>query len=412
MTISGALFSKRSLVLVPLILLAAIAMSLAPARSEASIDGLVKLDRSDVPQSPATSAPVQTRSNPYIVGGSDTTFDQYPWQVQITYGGQHWCGGSLVHPMLILTAAHCVWSPSEGWYALSDSMRFFTGRTQAGTGGEEVMWNGMYRAENYTASTSDNDYAFIALQAPSSRTQIKIAGSDERAVWRAGRNAVVTGYGAVSEGGASSPVLKHLTVPVLDDSVCGGTTSYGAAFHSAVMLCAGTMAGGQDSCQGDSGGPLVAPVDGGFRLIGVVSWGTGCARPNFPGVYTRVAEPSMSTLLSAKVKQIEQAESFPGVNNGVSIVGAGAKPAGCGAATGTAAALTAAAGTAAAAAAKAQSTVKKAKKRVKKSRGKAKRKAKKKLKNAKKKAKSAASASAAAKVAADQANGAAFGACN
>lgn len=208
------------------------------------------------------------------------------------------------------------------------------GRTQALMGGEPLQLTHVYWASNYVPETSDNDFGFLVLGQPSSRKTIKIAGKKERAIWKVGRKAVVTGYGAISEGGQASPILKHLTVPILADSFCGRTDSYGARYHAAVMLCAGYQKGGQDSCQGDSGGPLHAPIDGGgFRLIGVVSWGDGCARPNKPGVYTRIAEPSLSQVIAAMVKQIEQERNFPGTYNGIGVIGSGAKPPGCGAAT-------------------------------------------------------------------------------
>lgn len=276
---------------------------------------------------------------PRIVGGNDTTFDKYPWQVIITANGNQHCGGSLIHPMIVLTAAHCVvdeqghFYADPAWYAID--FKAYTGRTQTSSGGEELQISGFWKAGSYNPATNDNDWGYLSLASPSSRTQIKVAGADERAIWKAGRSAVVTGYGRVVEGGSGSPILKELTVPILDDSLCSGPGSYGVDFHAVAMLCAGYMEGGQDSCQGDSGGPLQAPIDGGgYRLVGIVSWGIGCARPNLPGVYTRIGEKAISDIIASQVKQIETAENFPGVNSGVPVVASGAKPPGCSAAIG------------------------------------------------------------------------------
>ncbi|KAJ4432547.1 hypothetical protein ANN_21170 [Periplaneta americana] len=100
----------------------------------------------------------------------------------------------------------------------------------------------------------------------------------------AGTSAVVSGWGTTSEGGSASTTLRQVAVPIVSDSSCNSAySSYGGI--TARMICAGYTSGGKDACQGDSGGPLVANG----KLIGIVSWGAGCARPNYPGVYTKVS---------------------------------------------------------------------------------------------------------------------------
>jgi len=96
-----------------------------------------------------------------------------------------------------------------------------------------------------------------------------------------GAMANVAGWGATCEGCAGTATLRFVAVPIVSNAQCN--TNYGGGITTA-MLCAGFPQGGRDACQGDSGGPLTI----GGTLVGVVSWGHGCARPNFPGVYARV----------------------------------------------------------------------------------------------------------------------------
>ena len=98
---------------------------------------------------------------------------------------------------------------------------------------------------------------------------------------------IVTGWGAAEQGGSVVRDLREVTVPFVTNAVCGDLLSYGSQITD-TMICAGLAAGGTNSCQGDSGGPLVstsAPV----QLVGVVSWGEGCAKPGKYGVYSRIA---------------------------------------------------------------------------------------------------------------------------
>jgi trypsin len=293
---------------------------------------------------------VQTR----IVGGLTTTTDAYPWQAAVVldetfevddFDGQ-FCGGSLIGPRIVITAAHCVFDTDPDCY---DSLlgaglclpedypggdgttrldpndaNVVLGRTTLSTSlGEEHDVQAVYVNQSFDDDTFENDVGFLVLETPSAQAPIKLAGPDEAELWAPGALTETSGWGATSEGGAGSDTLRVVTVPIVDDAVCGGGSGYGAEFESATMVCAGYPAGGKDSCQGDSGGPLQAPGDGLHRLVGVTSWGYGCARANKPGVYARVG--GGSSLHDAVVAQVLQIETDHGLAH-AEIVGSGATP--------------------------------------------------------------------------------------
>ncbi len=367
------------------------------------------------------------RLDPQIVGGRESTFQRHPWLVQMTINGSAFCGGVLIHPMIVMTAAHCLVRDDGQWWANLGQMRLHTSRTMSETGGEELVWTNAWRADDYSATKFSNDYGFISLNSPSARPQLKIAGADERTLWKPGRSAQVAGFGRIVQDGAASPVLKELSVPLLADSFCSSPTVYGSFFDIGNMLCAGIVTGGAGTCQGDSGGPLTVLGDRGVRrIVGVVSWGEGCAKPQKPTVYTRVAEHPVASRIANLVRQIEQTMNFPGINSGVKVIGSGAKPVGCAAATTkatTAATASRSATTRYTSAAKAATKAKKAHAKAKKKLAKAKSgksrkaakkavtKAAKKSKAATTKAKSAKKRATAAKKSATAATAAAKRAC-
>jgi hypothetical protein len=111
--------------------------------------------------------------------------------------------------------------------------------------------------------------------------------------WAAGQPAFVTGWGDIAEGAGAFPdALRVGSVAIADDLACADSyAAVGTTVRPDTMLCASRTGGGVDTCQGDSGGPMVVPVSGGgFRLVGDTSFGIGCARPEFPGVYGRLAD--------------------------------------------------------------------------------------------------------------------------
>jgi trypsin len=285
----------------------------------------------DADASPAESSVEHANRSSRIVGGNATTIAEWPWQVAITqnpaiYAGngfqRQFCGGSLVAPNIVITAAHCTFEVF-GSSGFDDPSNFasITGRTTLSNSGQgqEIAWSDYFVLTDasgrplYNPSTSEWDVVFAQLASPSpssNSTPIMIAGADEAAFWAPGdENAFATGWGTTLSGGigpfGKQDTLRAVQIDVIADTTCGSATSYGTGFRRQTMVCAGEIAGGQDTCQGDSGGPLVVPIGGGaFRLVGDTSFGNGCALPNFPGVYGRLAQDPMCTALQNGIQAV------------------------------------------------------------------------------------------------------------
>lgn len=227
-----------------------------------------------------------------IVGGSEVSIVKYPWQVSlrnVKYGGRHFCGGSLLNTRFVLTAAHCVVDEQAA------DLSVVLGSTRSHTMNRQARKVGVKRLlphQKYSPSVLNDDIALIELQEEVSEAT-KLDFPFIRGVCLPKANeefegsSTVTGWGRVSEGGSSSDPLRAVDVDLMTDELC--RKFYGRRKIIDGMLCAGFKEGGKDACQGDSGGPLVKAIDNRYLLIGVVSWGHGCARPNLPGVYTQVS---------------------------------------------------------------------------------------------------------------------------
>lgn len=226
---------------------------------------------------------------PEVVGGNPAEAGEYGWQVAIISRGSspqfgQFCGGSLIAADVVLTAAHCV----DG--ASPNVLEVFVGQHDLREPGEIIRLASIAVHPDYNSRRSTADVAVLHLARPSTEgTPGRLIRPAQTSLWEPGDMATVTGWGATSEGGRGSNRLLEADVPVVSDADCAA--AYGSDFFAAHHLCAGYLGeGGVDTCQGDSGGPMMVPNERGKLLIvGVTSWGFGCAQAEFPGVYSEVA---------------------------------------------------------------------------------------------------------------------------
>ncbi|MFV0132929.1 S1 family peptidase [Streptomyces sp. HMX87] len=236
------------------------------------------------------AAPTAVAAPQPIVGGTTTTTAAYPFVMQITDASEdQFCGGTLVSPTKVVTAAHCMAGET------ARSVRVVGGRTHLdGTDGTVAQVSGIWIHPDYKRVTRGEDVAVLTLSKPMPYQPAAYVSSSDTGVYAPGTTARVLGWGTTSENGSSSRQLRTATVPVVSDAGCGD--AYGRNYVASEMVCAGYTEGGVDTCQGDSGGPLLV----GGVLAGITSWGQGCARAGYPGVYTRLT--TFSDLVTAQVK--------------------------------------------------------------------------------------------------------------
>jgi len=217
-----------------------------------------------------------------IVGGSEVDPHSIPWQVALTdvNSRRPFCGGTILSATKILTAAHCYKSPSRVQVVVGEH------KLLSMTDGVRHSVASFKKHPGYNSRTVDNDYAIITLEKPielgDKAKAACLPKSEDDPKLREGQKLTVSGWGRLSEDSGPPTVLHGAKVPFVPNATCK------RAYRSITsnMMCAGYANGQIDSCSGDSGGPLTW----GNTVVGVVSWGNGCGKPGYPGVYAKVSE--------------------------------------------------------------------------------------------------------------------------
>uniref|UniRef100_A0A2K6U3B5 Ovochymase 1 n=1 Tax=Saimiri boliviensis boliviensis TaxID=39432 RepID=A0A2K6U3B5_SAIBB len=226
-----------------------------------------------------------------IAGGEEACPHCWPWHVGLRFLGDYQCGGAIINPVWILTAAHCVQSKNNAfsWTIIAgDHDRTLKESTEQVRRAKHIIVH-----EDFNILSYDSDIALVQLSSPLEYTSavrpVCLPHSAEPLF--SSEICAVTGWGSISRDGGLASRLQQIRVHVLERKVCEYT--YYSAHPGGItekMICAGFATSGEkDFCQGDSGGPLVCRHENGpFVLYGIVSWGAGCVQPWKPGIFARV----------------------------------------------------------------------------------------------------------------------------
>ncbi|CAG4945651.1 unnamed protein product [Colias eurytheme] len=231
----------------------------------------------------------ERNEEPRVVGGTGSSVNAFPWIARLIYHNSFGCGASLINDKYVVSAAHCV----KGFMWFMFRVKFGEHNRCTSKTMPEMRYVVKIIAHNFTLTELSNDITLLRLNAPVEYSHairpVCIPPMESKSNTYTGVQATVAGWGAMGETGNWSCSLLEAQLPILSNEECK-STNYNKTKIKDVMMCAGFPATAhKDACTGDSGGPLIAEnKDHAYELIGIVSWGYGCARIGFPGVYTRV----------------------------------------------------------------------------------------------------------------------------
>uniref|UniRef100_A0A8C7CBA8 Peptidase S1 domain-containing protein n=1 Tax=Oncorhynchus kisutch TaxID=8019 RepID=A0A8C7CBA8_ONCKI len=218
-----------------------------------------------------------------IVGGLTARRGEWPWIGSLQYQRLHRCGATLIHSKWLLTAAHCFKGNSNpvAWSVSLGSV------LRSGVGALVIPIQRIILHPGFNSTNMDYDVALLEMAVPAPRSytiQLVCLPSPVHSFLK-NTECYITGWGSMREGGSLTNLLQKADVNIIEQSDC--QQAYGNSLTPS-MMCAGYMEGGKDTClvRGDSGGPLTCrEFSGQWFVAGVTSWGHGCGRTAFPGVY-------------------------------------------------------------------------------------------------------------------------------
>ena len=231
------------------------------------------------------------RAQPRIIGGEEADPDAWPWMAALIQAGSTpyrglFCGGSLIDGQWVVTAAHCTENLEPG-----DIEVVLDAHNLQKDPGQRFEVDAIIVQPNYNSKTLDSDIALLHLSEACGLEPISpLRTGDPDQLSTPLTQAMITGWGTTDPLGLRYPQeLRQAVVRIAPRRLA--VWIYGARDFTVNMLSAGVRGGGVDACFGDSGGPLMVwdPFDEEWVLAGITSWGIGCARPRYPGVYTRVS---------------------------------------------------------------------------------------------------------------------------